>query len=72
MQYAFIRVTFIPHGIAEWPGRVDHIRRTLAIGDRGFGSSKVRTQVSKIVELSDLQVCDSGEGSDCQSLAVLG
>ena len=31
-QLAFIRLTFVPHEIAEWLARVDRVRWTLAIG----------------------------------------
>ena len=32
-RLAFIRLTFVPRGIAEWLARVDRVRWTLAIGD---------------------------------------
>ena len=36
----FIRLTFVPHGTAEWLARVDRIHWTLAIGDWRFCPSK--------------------------------
>ena len=40
-RLAFIRVVFVPRGIAEWPARVDRVRCLLAIGDWRFCPSKV-------------------------------
>ena len=40
-RLALTRLTFIPHGIAEWLARVDPVRWTLAIGDWRFCPSKV-------------------------------
>ena len=37
---AFIRLTFVPRGTAEWSARVDRVRWTLAIGDWRFYPSK--------------------------------
>ena len=39
-RLAFIRVTFVPHGTAEWLARVDRVRWTLAIGDWRLCPSK--------------------------------
>ena len=40
-RLAFICLTFVPHGIAEWLARVDCVRWTLAISDWRFCPSKV-------------------------------
>ena len=42
-RFAFIRLTFVPHGIAEWLARVDRVRWTLAIDDWRFCPSKLKT-----------------------------
>ena len=39
-RLAFIRLTIVPRGLAEWHARVDRIRWTLAIGDWRFCPSK--------------------------------
>ena len=38
--WAFIHLTFVPRGTAEWPARVDSVRWALAIGDWRFCPSK--------------------------------
>ena len=41
-RLAFIRLTFVPRGTAEWHARVDHVPRTLAISDWRCCPSKFR------------------------------
>ena len=37
-----IRLAFVPHGIAEWPAKVDRVRCTLAIGDWQLATFPIR------------------------------
>ena len=44
-RLAFVRLRFVPRGIAEWFARVDRVRWTLAIGDWRFGPSKFQAPI---------------------------
>ena len=46
-RLAFIRLTFVPRGTAEWLPRVDCVHWTLAIGDWRFCPSKLKVQYDR-------------------------